>query len=82
MSKRLSYAALPLVLTLLLASCAAVPTTVCPAPAKPPAPVDLGPSFLDEMRSFLSGSPPAQTASAPNSGPAKSASEPGHAHKR
>lgn len=75
MRKLLNCAASALASLTLLSSCASGPT-VCPTPPAPPAAVPLGPSFLDEMRTFLSGSLPEQIPSERSSAPAKPASAP------
>jgi hypothetical protein len=46
-----------LALLMLCSGCATVPSA-CPAPPPPPAKVPLGPSFQDQMESFLKGSLP------------------------
>lgn len=66
---------LALLPSLILSACASVPSVSTPQPverATPPplAKEPLGPSFLDQMQSFLSGSLPEQTNSAPPSPPA------------
>lgn len=68
------YAGSLLLVTVLLTSCASAPT-VCPSPPDKPAKVPLGPSFQDEMRSFLQGSLPERTNSEPPSEPAKGETE-------
>jgi len=63
-------AALLVSATLLCASCASVPPA-CPKLPDPPALVELGPSYLSQMRSFLSGSLPEPTNYELRSMPAK-----------
>jgi hypothetical protein len=70
--KKTPFSALFLAALLLLCSACATAPIACPSPRVPPAPVPLGPSFQDEMGSFLKGSLPEPTASAPSSTPARS----------
>lgn len=67
--KRRAVASL-LILSALATSCATAPS-VCPRLPDPPAPVELGPSFLDQMRTFLSGSLPEPTNYELRSAPAR-----------
>lgn len=64
MKKLHPFAALTLVLPMLLASCAAAPSA-CPEPVlvkrSHPAREPLGPSFQDRMQLFLSGKLPEQS---------------------
>lgn len=57
MSRTPSTAGLLLASAMLCASCAVAPT-VCPKLPEPPARVQLGPSFQDEIATFLQGSLP------------------------
>lgn len=79
MRKTPTFAACAVLSTLLLASCGSAPSVQCPEPPRkpePPALVPLGPSFQDEMRSFLRGLLPEPTNSGQSLAPASSASSP------
>lgn len=74
MPRTSNFVALAAVSLTLLSGCATAPT-VCPNRPAPPAKVPLGPSFQDEMRRFLNGSPPEPTTSVLPSQPVKTEKE-------